>query len=271
MSKPTALKKAGNITEPLTANVLNTMQKRFYPYLTRRVEGEDVLFLNWGYETDPPMRIALEQQDEPNRFPIQLYHVTATQIDLSGKRVLEVGCGHGGGASYLTRTLRPQSYVGLDLNPKGVEFCSARHRVPGLSFRQGDAENLPFDEGSFDAVINIESSHCYPHFERFLAEVARVLTPGGHFLYADTRAASAIADWESALTASPLTMLAQRDINREVERGIEGNMQLWERTADRFPKLLRWLRRGVVPVEGSGIQQNIQRDRIIYRLYCFQK
>ena len=41
----------------------------------------------------------------------------------------------------------------------------------------GDAESLPFADRSFDAVINVEASHAYPHFPRFLAEVARVLRP----------------------------------------------------------------------------------------------
>ena len=66
-----------------------------------------------------PLRAA----DEPDRACIQLYHRAATQVDLSGKRVLEVGCGHGGGASYLMRTLHPASYTGLDLNPAGIAFC----------------------------------------------------------------------------------------------------------------------------------------------------
>ncbi len=83
----------------------------------------------------------------------------------------EVSCGHGGGASYLTRTLRPASYTGLDLNEAGIAFCRTRHHVPGLDFVQGDAENLPFDAQSFDAVINIEAAHLYPQFRRFLAEV----------------------------------------------------------------------------------------------------
>lgn len=69
------------------------------------------------------MALPLEASDEPDRFCIQLYHPTATQADLSGKRVLEVGCGHGGGASYLARTLHPASYTGLDVNATGITFC----------------------------------------------------------------------------------------------------------------------------------------------------
>jgi SAM-dependent methyltransferase len=187
--------------------VMKLMAKYTFPlltrYHTRYHSAEDVVFLNFGYEEDPPMALPLAASDEANRFCIQLYHRTATQVDLSGKRVLEVGCGHGGGASYLMRTLRPASYTGLDLNPAGIDFCRKRHNLAGLDFVRGDAENLPFDDQSFDAVINIESSHCYPHFSRFLAEVARVLRAGGHFLYADLRPRVCIAEWESALEGSP--------------------------------------------------------------------
>ena len=87
-------------------------QKYVYPVFTRRLGGDEVLFLNWGYEEDPPMALPLAASDEPDRFSIQLYHRTATQADLSGKRVLEVGCGHGGGASYLVRTLHPPPTLG---------------------------------------------------------------------------------------------------------------------------------------------------------------
>ena len=93
------------------------MQKYFYPYVTRRLGADDVFFFNYGYEQDPPMAVPLEASDEPNRYCSQLYHRTATQVDLTGKRVLEVSCGHGGGASYVMRTLHPTSYTGLDLNP----------------------------------------------------------------------------------------------------------------------------------------------------------
>jgi fatty-acid O-methyltransferase len=51
----------------------------------------------------------------------------------------------------------PASYTGLDLNPAGIALCRKRHNLPSLDFVRGDAENLPFPDQSFDAVINIES------------------------------------------------------------------------------------------------------------------
>ena len=80
-----------------------------------------------------------------------------------------------------------------------------------MDFVHGDAEKLPFPDQSFDAVINVESSGAYPHFSRFLAEVARVLRPGGHFLYADLRPANSIAEWEAALAGAPMRMLSHED------------------------------------------------------------
>lgn len=203
---------------PVVWKINQATQRYIYPYFTRRMSA-DVVFLNVGYEEDPPMAIPLDAADEPFRPCIQLYHRLATQVDLEGKTVLEVGCGHGGGASYLTRKLRPASYTGLDLNSAGIDFCRRRHMVPGLDFVHGNAEDLPFPDQSFDLVINLESSLFYPHFPRFLSEVARVLRPGGHFLYADLRPSYRVAEWEKDMGEAPLRMLSRREINNEVIRG----------------------------------------------------
>src|SRR6185312_6200263 len=93
----------------------------------------------------------------------------------------------------------------------------------GLTFQQGDAEHLPFEGGTLDAVINVEASHCYPDFPRFLAEVARALKPGGHFLYADFRFADSFSKWEQALATGPLQIQQMRTINAEVLRGRNRN------------------------------------------------
>jgi ubiquinone/menaquinone biosynthesis C-methylase UbiE len=242
--------------------------KFLYPYVTRRFSAEDVVCLNYGYEEDPPMDLPLSVQEEHHRYCINLYHRTATQVDLRGKQVLEVGCGHGGGASYLTRTLQPASYTGLDLNPTGIAFCKERHHVDGLDFVQGDAENLPFPDESFDAVVNVESSHCYAGFSRFLEEVGRVLRPGSHFLYTDCRVTRSIPEWEQALANAPMRMISRKDIEPEIARGMERTLpQSIDVISRSVPKYMR----GIARVQAAWGRNTLQSGGLAYRLYCFAK
>jgi SAM-dependent methyltransferase len=244
----------------------------WYPFLTRRLLNDNVLFLNYAFEEDPPMAIPLEPADEPNRACIQLYHHVAAQVPLAGKNILEISCGHGGGASYLTRAFRPQSFTALDLNPSGIRFCRQHHRIDGLTFVQGDAENLPFEPNTFDAVINVEASHCYRHFPRFLAEVARVLRPGGHFLHADFRYADRRAEWENALASGPLKTLRARNINTEVLRGLDRNSSRSLNLVVRhLPKFLHPLGRDFAGVQGSRLYHALQSGEISYRSFCLEK
>jgi ubiquinone/menaquinone biosynthesis C-methylase UbiE len=255
-----------------SAAIRKKIWQLWYPFLTRRLRADDVLFLNYAFEENPPRALPLDPADEPNRACIQLYHHVATQIDLRGKRVLEVSCGHGGGASWLTRTLRPVSYTGLDLNPRGIAFCRSRHRVDGLSFVQGDAENLPFPDTSFDAVLNVEASHCYPRFPRFLSEVARVLRPGGAFLYADFRFNQGLAEWDAAIAAAPLTPRQRRVINAEVLRGMTRNSERsMKLIVHHLPGFLHSLGRDFAGVRGSRIYHAIERGELSYRSYLFEK
>ena len=248
------------------------LNKYWYPFITRRWNKEDVTLLNWGYEEDPPLGLPLGEEPERNRYCIQLYHRTATQADLSGKQVLEVSSGHGGGAAYLVRTLHPASYTGLDFNPDGVAFAQARHKLPGLDFVHGDAESLPFPDESFDAVINVEASHSYPHFDRFLPEVARVLRPGGHFLYADFRGYLEYDDWDAALAGMPMHMVSKREINAEVLRGLDNNSPRYLDLVGRHvPKFLQSFGRLFAGTPGTLMYRELQRGRLSYRIYHFTK
>ena len=243
----------------------------FYPNVTRLYRANDVVFFNYGYEEDPPMSVPLAASDEPNRYSIQLYHRTATQADITGKRVLEVSCGHGGGASYLVRTFHPTSYTGLDLNREGIAFCRRRHNLAGLDFVEGNAENLPFDEESFDAVINVEASSHYPHFPRFLTEVARVLRPGGHFLYTDHRRPNTVAQWDAELADAPMRLVAHADINAEVLRGMDKNTPRNLDLISRLPVLLRRYAREVSGLPGTAYYRAMESGALDYRVYCFAK
>lgn len=252
--------------------VRKAIWRLWYPFLTRRLREEEVLFLNYAFETEPSVGLKLDPADEPNRACIQLYHHVATQADLTGKRMLEVSCGHGGGASWITRNLRPAHYTGLDLNPTGIAFCRRRHRVPGLDFVQGDAQNLPFADHTFDAVINVEASHCYPDFPRFLAEVARVLKPGGHFLYTDFRFNQQLPDWERDLAAAPLKLVRSQIINAEVLRGMDINSARSTRLLVRhLPQFMHSLGRDFAGVEGSRIYAAVKANELSYRSFCLRK
>ena len=252
-------------SNPLVAKITT---KYLLPFGTRQV-GDDVVFFNFGYEEDPPMALPLEASDEPNRYCIQLYHVTASQVDLTGKKVLEVSCGAGGGASYIMRNLGPAAYTGLDLNPASIDKCRKSHDVPGLDFVQGDAQNLPFSDESFDVVINVEASHQYPDFSRFLAEVVRVLRPGGYFLYTDNRRPDAIEWWDKFLAMAQLRQISQRNILDESKRGLAANTQRSHELISRrvSPFLARLIRYGT-----DVMDWDLRRDGgISYRLYCFIK
>jgi ubiquinone/menaquinone biosynthesis C-methylase UbiE len=244
----------------------------WYPYLTRRLRNDDVLFLNYAFDAESSGSIHLSQADEPNRGCIQLYHYVATQAEMHGARVLEVSCGHGGGASYLTRTLRPAEYFGLDLNPEGIRFCRERHQINRLTFIQGDAGRLPFEDASFDVVLNVEASHCYPSFSRFLSEVRRVLRPGGKFLYADFRFESGITEWDTELRASGLREEQSHDIGEEVLRGMERNSdRSAQLIARHLPRFLHSLGRDFAGVTGSRIHRSLVEKKLTYRSYRFAK
>src|SRR5215216_4873937 len=90
-----------------SARIRQVLWKLWYPYLTRKLRSDDVVFLNYAFEESSSHAVALDATDEPNRASIQLYHHVAMPADLRGKRILEISCGHGGGASYLSRTFRP--------------------------------------------------------------------------------------------------------------------------------------------------------------------
>lgn len=253
-------------------SIRKALWRLWYPFLTHRLRDEEVLFLNYAFETEPPVGLPLTPEDEPNRTCIQLYHHVASQVDLRGAEVLEVSCGHGGGASWIARTMQPASYTGLDLNPTGVRFCQQRHRVPGLSFVQGDAQSLPFPDRSLDAVINVEASHCYPDFLRFLTEVARVLRPGGHFLYADFRFRDGFAEWEAAIAAAPLEIVQSRDIGAEVLRGMDRNAaRSLALLRQHLPRFLHSLGRDFAGIPGSRVHAALRCGDLSYRSWCFRK
>ncbi len=174
--------------------------------------------MNYGYAPatvdvgTPPLR----SSDERDRLCIQLYLHAIGHFDLQDTDVLEVGSGRGGGASYISRYLRPRSMTGMDFSPEAVDLCNRHRLAPGLAFVCGDAQSMPFPASSFDAVVNIESSHCYESMDAFLSEVYRVLRPGGLFFFADLRSMGGVNALREQFNACRLTVEKETDITTNV-------------------------------------------------------
>lgn len=162
--------------------------RRWYELLAGRYNQGDWTFMNYGFWDEAIEKLPLSAQDDPNRHFIGLYERVTRGVELHGNQVVEIGSGRGGGAAYLARRYSPKRMLGLDFSAKATLLSQNLHDVPGLRFRTGDALQLPLENHSFDVVLNVESSHCYPSMPQFLSEVARVLRPGGTLGWCDMRA-----------------------------------------------------------------------------------
>jgi SAM-dependent methyltransferase len=189
-----------------------------YELLGSRVQRPEWAFMNYGYAPLAPgaASLALDPADEPDRYCIQLYAHVLDGVDVSGADILEVGSGRGGGASWISRALGPAATTGVDFAASAVSLASRDRVGPGLRFVRGDASALPFPDASFDVVVNVESSHCYGSMTAFVAEVHRVLRPGGAFVWADLRSAEDVERTRAQLVSSGLVPERESDITAEV-------------------------------------------------------
>jgi ubiquinone/menaquinone biosynthesis C-methylase UbiE len=123
-------------------------------------------------------------------------------------RVLEVGCGRGGFAMWLSKKMPQFRIVGLDFSLAAIEIAreSAATQESSVEFVQGDAEALPFGDAQFDLIISCECMEHVPHPPQMAKEMARVLKPGGRFcLTTENYLNGMILGWlHSWLTGRPL-------------------------------------------------------------------
>jgi SAM-dependent methyltransferase len=117
---------------------------------------------------------------------------------MKGGVVLDVACGPG----IVTAALAPlaREIVAFDLTPEMLSKARARCAKAGLAnvaFREGNAENLPFADASFDGAVTRLSVHHFAEPARQIGEIARVVKPGATFVLADV-VSSGVAE-EAAL------------------------------------------------------------------------
>jgi SAM-dependent methyltransferase len=104
-------------------------------------------------------------------------------------RLLDLGCGPGGPLTFIVGVARCQS-IGVDASVNAIAAGRARVATLGLeeliTLHEADLnEATPFANGSFDAVVSLDVILHLPERMRVFREVARVLVPGGRFLFTD--------------------------------------------------------------------------------------
>ena len=233
-----------------------------------------MIFLNYGYATTDSggTTLELEAVDEANRYPIQLYNRVASAVDLRGKDVLEVGSGRGGGAAFIQKYMHLRSMTGVDFCGKAVKFCRRRHGHEKLSFVHGDAENLPFPAEFFDAVVNLESCHCYTSVTRFLTQAARVLRRGGHLLFADVGPKPYIDTLRGHIAQCGLSIEEEEDITPAVSCALRiTSEQNRKKIQEQVPVGLRSIFRNFAAIQDTPVFEACGAGEWVYIRFVLKK
>jgi ubiquinone/menaquinone biosynthesis C-methylase UbiE len=266
-----------NLLSDLTARsprLKRSLWKAWYEVLASRYRQRDWTFMNYGYAPVPPgeMSLRLEASDEPERYPIQLYHHVAGGAPLRGKSVLEVGCGRGGGCAYLARYGQAGSVLGIDYSEPAISFCRRTHRAPAVSFLEGDAEALPCADHTFDVVLNVESSHCYGSMGAFLAEVRRVLKPGGSFLWADLRRSEQLEETRRLFVEAGFAVEREQFITANVLKALDLEADRRSEMIRRLvPRLLAGSFADFAGVPGTRVYESLRTGSVQYLSYSLRK
>ncbi len=132
------------------------------------------------FTNEPPGTPAFYRSLDEHRYKVHSRLQSAVGFErTTGLRVLEIGCGCGSEAERFARA--SAHYTAVDLTNAALSITKRRFQLEGLDgrFIQGDAENLPFANNSFDLVYSHGVLHHTPDTARAIREVHRVLSPGG--------------------------------------------------------------------------------------------
>ena len=102
---------------------------------------------------------------------------------LPGAHVLEIGCGPGFGIDLLYRRFQAARVDAFDIDPKMIAVVQRRQKAHRRSNRLwvGNTRHIPVADRSYDAVVNFGAIHHVVRWRRAIAEIHRVLKPGGAF------------------------------------------------------------------------------------------
>lgn len=210
-----------------------------------------------------------------------------------GQKLLDAGCGFGGTIQQINATHSNMDLTGLNIDPRQLAAAEAQTKAVNgnrIGWVEADACRLPFEDNSFDRALAVECIFHFPSREKFLAEAARVLKPGGYLAVSDfvptmmffgktpfwwvirTRIAKSYG------TLGSVPLRSYRSMGKRAGLRLEANRNIRKNTLPTYPFILKFCRE-----QGSA---DLQKTMVVgtrwmkwlsklgfvqYRIYTFHK
>lgn len=143
--------------------------------------------VHWGYWEDPKRAKGTRADYIAAMEQMNVVLFEAGKV-ADGQKLLDAGCGFGGTIQQINGTYSDMDLTGLNIDPRQLAAAEAQTEPANgnkIGWVEADACQLPFEDNSFDRVLAVECIFHFPSREKFLAEAARVLKPGGYLAVSD--------------------------------------------------------------------------------------
>ena len=248
--------------------------------------------VHWGYWDDPKTASGTRADYVAAMQKMDGELLKAGNV-ADGQRLLDVGCGFGGTIQSINAAHSGMDITGLNIDPRQLAAAEAQTTPANgnrISWVEADACQLPFEENSFDRVLAVECVFHFPSRERFLAEAARVLRPGGYLAVSDfVPTASFFAKtpiWmairprveKSYGTLGSVPIRSYRAMSKRAGLELEADRNIRRNTLPTYPFLLKFFReqgsaeaRETMIVGTRWMKRLTMWGWLQYRVYTFQK
>ncbi|OFB38179.1 methyltransferase type 11 [Mycolicibacterium sp. (ex Dasyatis americana)] len=248
--------------------------------------------VHWGYWMDPSTADGTPADYVAAMEQMNVVLLEAAKVS-DGQKLLDAGCGFGGTIEQINDSYSNMDLTGLNIDARQLAAAEAQ-TVPAngnqVGWVEADACRLPFEDNSFDRVLAVECIFHFPSREKFLAEAARVLKPGGYLAVSDFVPTLAFFGktpfWmairtqiaKSYGTLGSVPLRGYKSMGKRAGLELEANRNIRKNTLPTYPFILKFCRE-----QGSADAQKVlmvgtrwmkwlsKLGFIQYRVYTFHK
>lgn len=248
--------------------------------------------VHWGYWEDPKAADGTRADYIAAMKQMDVELLKAGKV-ADGQKLLDVGCGFGGTIQSINAAHSGMDITGLNIDPRQLAAAEAQTTAANgntIGWVEADACDLPFEDNSFDRVLAVECIFHFPSREKFLAEAARVLKPGGYLAVSDfvptmaffaktpiwVGVRSRIAKSYGTLGTVPIR--SYKTLGNRAGLQLERNRNIRRNTLPTYPFLIKFFReqgsedaKKTMVVGTRWIKWLTKAGLLQYRVYTFHK